>query len=140
MLKEEKMTIKCEIINLISCKESLESIIKLNINQLNIHNKLKNENDEKNKTDGKDVLSSNIWTKPNELFIYELMVIDSNKAANNICNQLFSLFNINTEGDNNNNETINEIKNRNKNNKTINTYKTVENYATINNNYINQNK
>ena len=38
MLKEEKITTKNELINLISCKESLESIIKLNINQLNIHN------------------------------------------------------------------------------------------------------
>ena len=33
MLKEEKITTKNELINLISCKESLESIIKLNINQ-----------------------------------------------------------------------------------------------------------
>ena len=43
MLKEEKLTIKYELINLISCKESLESIIKLNINQLNIYNKLNNK-------------------------------------------------------------------------------------------------
>ena len=42
MLKEEKMTIKYELINLISCKESLESIIKLNVIQLNIHSKLNN--------------------------------------------------------------------------------------------------
>ena len=142
MLKEEKMTIKCEIINLISCKESLESIIKLNINQLNIHNKLKTENEDKNKNNEKENTTNNLWAKPNELFIYELMVIDSKKAANNICNQLFNLFNINIEGGNDNNDTINIVKNRNKNNKTINTYKTVENYNLINNNYnyINQNK
>ena len=137
MLKEEKMTIKYELINLISCKESLESIIKLNINQLNIHNKLNNVN-AKNNNPNDESQNNNIWTKPNELFIYELKVIDSEKAANNICNQLFILFNIDDRD--NNNEAIN-VKNRNnKNNKTINSYKTVDNYSNINNNCINQNK
>ena len=139
MLKEEKMTIKYELINLISCKESLESIIKLNINQLNIHNKLINEKEEKNKNNDEENQNINIWTKPNELFIYELMAIDSRKAANSICNQLFNLFNINNEGENKNNETINEINNRNfKKNKTINSNKTVDNYN-FNINDINQN-
>ncbi len=139
MLKEEKMTTKYELINLISCKESLESIIKLNINQLNIHNKLKNDNVQ-NKNPLEESQSNNKWTKPNELFIYELMVIDSQKAANNICNQLFNLFNINDEDNNiiNNNQTINGIKNRN--NKKINSFKTVDSNSTINQNYVNQNK
>ena len=146
MLKEEKMSVKYELINLISCKESLESIIKLNVNQLNIHNKINNENE--NKGEENILKNSNIWTKPNELFIYELMVIDSHKAANSICNQLFNVFNINSEGDssNNNNNDILGIKKRNSktnNNNTFNSYKTAENYSVINNNnnnYINQNK
>ena len=137
MLKEEKMTIKYELINLISCKESLESIIKLNISQLNIHNKLNNENI-KNNNPNEESQSNNIWTKPNELFIYELMAIDPQKAAYNICNQLFNLFNIN-DGEKSN-ESIN-IKNRNnKNNKTINSYKSVDHCSTNKNNCINQNK
>ena len=162
MLKEEKMTIKNELINLISCKESLDSIIKLNSNQLNIHNKINTDNEEKNKNENENGNNENgnenenednntqttniIWTKPSELFIYELIAIDSHKAANNICNQLFSLFNINVEGENNNsnnnnNNELGGIKNRNnKNNKTINTYKTVDNCSSFNNNYINQNK
>ena len=142
MLKEEKMTIKYELINLISCKESLESIIKLNINQLNIHNKINNENE--NKEEENILKNSNMWTKPNELFIYELMAIDSHKAANNICNQLFNVFNINVEGENNNNnELLSGIKKRNSknyNNNTFNSYKTADNYSTFNKNYINQNK
>ena len=141
MLKEEKMTIKYELINLISCKESLESIIKLNVNQLNIHNKLNNENGEKNKDEENiNLQSQNNWTKPSELFIYELMVIDPEKAANNICNQLFTIFNIKSEEENNI-EIKGVIKNRNnKNNKSFNIYKTVDNYSSNNNNYINQNK
>ena len=145
MLKEEKMTTKCELINLISCKESLDSIIKLNINQLNIHNKINTENEEKNKNEENNTQANNIiWTKPSDLYIYELMAVDSHKAANNICNQLFGLFNINIEGENNNNnnnDLIGGVKNRNgKNNKTINTFKTVDNYGSFNTNYINQNK
>ena len=87
------MTIKYELLNLISCKESLESLIKLNINQLNIHNKLNDENT-KNKNHNEESQSNNIWSKPNELIICELMVLDSEKEDNNICNQLFNLFNI----------------------------------------------
>ena len=40
MLKEEKNKVKNELVNLISCKETLEQIIKLNINGLNILNKI----------------------------------------------------------------------------------------------------
>ena len=142
MLKEEKMSIQYELINLISCKESLESIIKLNANQLNIHNKINNEN--QNKEEENALKNSNIWTKPNELFIYELMVIDSHKAANNICNQLFNIFNINNEGDNSNNISdtmgIKKRNSKNFNNNTFNSYKTADNYSVFNNNYINQNK
>ena len=142
MLKEEKMTTKLELINLISCKESLESIIKLNINQLNIHNKLNNENEEKNKEEEDiNLQSHNNWTKPSELYVYELMVIDPEKAANSICNQLFTVFNIKNLEENNN-EIGARAKNRNnKNNKTFNSYKTVDNnYTSYNNNYVNQNK
>ena len=43
MLKEEKGAVKVELINLISCKETLEQIIKININNLNIYNKALNK-------------------------------------------------------------------------------------------------
>ena len=129
MLKEEKLTIKYELINLISCKESLESIIKLNINQLNIYNKLNNER-YKDKNEGNSLMNSNIWIKPSELFIYELSIIDSKKAASNITNQLFNVFNINTSGEDEekvNNKFFYDIKP--KNNKILNFFKTSNAYC-----------
>ncbi len=57
MLKEEKIIIKNELINLISCKETLEQVIKLNINSLNIHykinNKRNNDSNNENETNNK---------------------------------------------------------------------------------------
>jgi len=138
MLKEEKMTIKYELINLISCKESLESIIKLNINQLNIHNKISVEKS-KNKSQENDdeensTRNNNIWTKPSELFIYELMVIDSHKAAKNICEQLFNVFNITVDEENPNLISTVNFRNKKKINKS-NYFKTTtdENFNTYNN-------
>ena len=144
MLKEEKNTTKYELINLISCKESLESIIKLNINQLNIHNnkKVKNNNsnskentidinnNNENENDNEE-FENNKWTKPNELFIYELQIIDSYKAAKTIANQLFNVFDINIED-----EEINNSKISKNNNNYENKYNTID----INNNSLINNK
>ena len=98
MLKEEKNIVKSQLINLISCKETLEQIIKININGLDIHNKMnKKEKNEKNiEENGKE--NNYKWTKPIDLYIYELYVIDPKKAANNLCNDLFDLFNLNNDG------------------------------------------
>ena len=106
MLKEEKIIIKNELINLISCKETLEQVIKLNINSLNIHYKINNKrnNDSNNENE-----ANNKWTNDIKLYIYELNIIDTEKASNNICNELFDLFNLNSY-DNNNND-INGLKN-----------------------------
>ena len=108
MLKEEKNTTKYELINLISCKESLESIIKLNINQLNIHNNKQAKNNNSNEKGNTEIdneneeTENNKWTKPNELFMYELQAIDPYKAAKIICSQLFNVFDINIEEEENN--------------------------------------
>ena len=108
MLKEEKNTTKYELINLISCKESLESIIKLNINQLNIHNNKQAKNNNSNEKGNTEIdneneeAENNKWTKPNELFMYELQAIDPYKAAKIICSQLFNVFDINIEEEENN--------------------------------------
>ena len=138
MLKEEKNTTKNELINLISCKESLESIIKLNINQLNIHKNNQEQNkDHDTKNIDNVVIENNKWNKPNELYMYELEVIDSNKAAKLICNQLFNVFNIKnyTEEDNiGNNDDINKKKSKKHRNKNksndfiINSYNSIDDY------------
>ena len=110
MLKEEKNTTKYELINLISCKESLESIIKLNINQLNIHNNKQAKNNNSNEKGNTQIdneneeTENNKWTKPNELFMYELQAIDPYKAAKIICSQLFNVFDINIEEEEENNK------------------------------------
>ena len=112
MLKEEKNTTKYELINLISCKESLESIIKLNINQLNIHNNKQAKNNNSNEKGNTEIdneneeTENNKWTKPNELFMYELQAIDPYKAAKIICSQLFNVFDINIEEEVENNKNI----------------------------------
>ena len=93
MLKEEKNTIKNELINLISCKETLEQIIKFNINSLNIHYKINNK---RNNNSNNESENNNKWTKAIELYKYEFNVIDAQKASNNLCNELFDLFNINS--------------------------------------------
>ena len=130
MLKEEKNTTQYELINLISCKESLESIIKLNINQLNIHNN--NTKEKNNEINNSNDNENNKWDKPNELFFYELQIVNSNKAAKIICNQLFNVFNINIDVE----ENKKIIHNKNKSNKNIviNSYNTIEDYSFINNN------
>ena len=110
MLKEEKNTTKYELINLISCKESLESIIKLNINQLNIHNNKQAKNNNSNEKGNTEIdneneeTENNKWTKPNELFMYELQTLDPYKAAKIICSQLFNVFDINIEEEEENNK------------------------------------
>ena len=127
MLKEEKNTTKYELINLISCKESLESIIKLNINQLNIHNNKQAKNNNSNEKGNTEIdneneeTENNKWTKPNELFMYELQAIDPYKAAKIICSQLFNVFDINieeeVENNKNNKDNFNTIDDYSFNNK-----------------------
>ena len=117
MLKEEKNTVKMLLINLISCKETLEQIIKLNINSLNIHNKMINNKNDKNKKQSTNNIN-NKWSNPINLYIYELNIIDPKKAAKNICNELFNLFNLTNDGSKkdiifNKNLSIDKKKNKN---------------------------
>jgi hypothetical protein len=111
MMKEDKNIIKNNLINLISCKETLEQIIKLNINSLNIHNKTfkKNENDNNNNN------NNNKWLTPIDLYIFELNIIDIKKAANNICNELFDLFGLKNDGTKK--DSVNKNKSLDKNRK-----------------------
>ena len=135
MLKEEKNTTKYELINLISCKESLESIIKLNINQLNIHNNKQAKNNNSNEKGNTEIdneneeTENNKWTKPNELFMYELQAIDPYKAAKIICSQLFNVFDINIEE---------EEEENNKNNKD--NFNTIDDYSFNNKSKISKGK
>jgi hypothetical protein len=134
MMKEDKNIIKNNLINLISCKETLEQIIKLNINSLNIHNKTfkKNENDNNNNN------NNNKWLTPIDLYIFELNIIDIKKAANNICNELFDLFGLKNDGTKKDSVSKNKSLDKNrKNNINLNYYYNPNSESNYINNEIN---
>ena len=118
MLNEEKNSTNKEIINLISYKETLDTIIKMNIH--NIHNKIKNEInkiDDKNEQDNKDnILSNNKWSKPIKLYLYELLILDPISLAKSLSDSIFSIFDLNNSNvilNNDNNYNTDELDNEN---------------------------
>ena len=139
MLKEEKLSINDELINIISYKESLECVNKNNIlnmikkknlkNNINIENNYNLNNDEENEFE--DNLTMN-------LYLYELSIIDPNKAANKIFEELYDSFRIigfNNNKRNRNNASFitNDITstNNSKNNTNINFYPNNKDMHTI---------
>ena len=98
MLKEEKLTIKEELINLISEKESFEEILKMNISNVSL----------KDEGIKKFSLVKQASIKEIELFPYEIMNIDLNKASNYITDNIIEIFEIsNLANVNNNNNKFN---------------------------------
>ena len=77
MMKEEKRTVNNEIIELISKKETVDSLVKSSLINLNENINYNNNN----------------ITLP-EIQEYELNFIDTNKIAKNICDELYELFDI----------------------------------------------
>ena len=78
MMKEEKRTVNNEIIELISKKETVDSLVKsslINLNENIIYN------------------NNNNVVLP-EIQEYELNFIDTNKISKNICDELYELFDI----------------------------------------------
>ena len=95
MLKEEKLSINDELINIISYKESLECINKNNIINMikkkNLKNNINNENSNNLNDDEEKDFEDNISIK---IYLYELSIIDPNKAANKIYEELYDYFRI----------------------------------------------
>ena len=93
MLKEEKNTVNNELVNYISCKETMESIIKINIKSLTITDQNINSNeDESNKS---------YWSEIINLYNYEFYYIDAEKTSKIICDEISDLLNINKQSDGN---------------------------------------
>ena len=88
MLKEEKNIIKLELVNYISCKESIDSVIKSNINSIliNINNYNNNSNKQNN-----NYLYENAWKEILELDSYELKYINPIACSQGIVNDIFGL-------------------------------------------------
>ena len=106
MMKEEKNTINTEIIELISCKETIDSIVKSSLHNLN--------NNGANNNIGKESDEENNINLP-ELYLYELNLVNSSKASKEICENIYDVFNLkNIDIDlnlNNNNITCNNNNN-----------------------------
>ena len=117
MLNEEKNCTNKELINLISYKETLDTIIKMNIH--NIHNKIKNEInkiDDNNNEKDNNIQTNNKWSKPIKLYLYELLILDPNSLAKSLSDSIFSIFDTNNSNvilNNDNNYNTDELDNEN---------------------------
>ena len=111
MLKEEKESTKRELINIISYKESLDTIIKLNLhnmikannsetttNNINSQHSISQNNINSNSKDLK-----NNWTEAIKLYLYEIYSLNSADIAKSLSDNIFSILDIN----NNNNLVLN---------------------------------
>ena len=90
MMKEEKLSINDELIDILSYKESLECI-----NKNNILNLIRNINSKNNINNLNKIINNNNQDDDEqqlELYLYELAIIDPNKAAIKICDELSDAF------------------------------------------------
>ena len=93
MIKEEKNTIKNELVNYISYKETLESIIKTNIHSILINvNNYNNNNIYKDYiNENKNSLCDNNWSEILQLYPYEFFYLNPIKCSVGITNDIFDL-------------------------------------------------
>ena len=98
MLNEDKICTDEDLVNLISCKESLDNIIKyisLNLNRciLNHFNNINSENIDTN-------ILLNLNRKANiEIYYYELSTLDINLTSIKLCKELFEIFDLNNRNE-----------------------------------------
>ena len=115
MLEEEKNSSNDELIDIISCKESIDNIIKIIITKLlNNKNGLK-QNDKDNNLNEEEI------DKPFDILIDELLSINSEKTSWRICEELYDIY----ELDKKNNNYINRSyipENKNKNKQVLNSH------------------
>ena len=123
MLKEEKIIIKEELIDIISYKETLESINKNNI--INLVKSINNQN-EKNDFNNKDII---------KIYFFEFEIIDMNIIPNKLYEELSSSFSL-IINNNNYKKNIYYTRSQSKEIYTIEIYDKKK----INNNNINNNK
>ena len=115
MMKEEKKIVSNEIIELISCKETIDSLVKTSLNSLNDFNNNFNSKNEKSDENEYSLDDNNNNIILPEIYSYELNLLDTNKTSKNICNELYDIFNIKSI-DINTNSNNKKIKNINNNN------------------------
>ena len=126
MMKEEKKNVNNEIIELISCKETIDSLVKTslhnlidfnnnnNINNNNYNNEIINKDEEIEENEFNLDENTNNIILP-EIYSYEISILDTNKISKNICNELYDIFNI-KKSQINKKVNTNKINNNNNNN------------------------
>lgn len=90
-VKGRKKTTNIQIIEIISCKESIDSLIKSCFN-----NNINNQNEEGEEC---NIIFPTIYP-------YEISILDTNKISKNICEELYDLLNIKINKFNNNNNIM----------------------------------
>ena len=111
MLRHEKLSVKNDIINLLSCKETIEALIKFNFSLIKNFNEILNDSsinefDDKNE----ELYNKNKWNEPIQVYLYEIQILNIEKTTNLLLiniSELFNIININ----NKNNSLFNIIKN-----------------------------
>ena len=111
MLKQEKLSVKNDIINLLSCKETIEALIKFNFYLIKNFNEILNDNsiDEFDDTNG-ELYNKNKWNEPIKIYFYEIQILNVEKISNLLLINIFELFNIISK-QNENNSLFNIVKN-----------------------------
>ena len=114
MMKEEKKIVNNEIIELISCKETIDSLVKTSLNNLNDSNNFNSKNEKSDENEYNSDENNNSIMLP-EIYSYELSLLDTNKTSKNISDELYDFFNIKSNDIHN----IKANTNTNDNNKNI---------------------
>ena len=124
MLKEEKDSTTNQLINIISCKESIDALIKFNHYLIKNYIKEKNENTESNEIiNDEEIYNKNKWEEPIHLFFYEICSLDSeqfSKGFNDIIIDIFDINNMPIFNKQKNNLELSEMTSRKKGNNNLN--------------------
>ena len=95
MLKEEKMSTKNELINIISCKESIDALIKFNHYLIKNYKEM-HKNNPNNNID-KEIYYTNKWTKPILIYFYEMSIINIDQFSNGFNDIILDIYDINNK-------------------------------------------
>ena len=104
MLKEEKLSSTNELINIISCKESIDALIKFNhylIKNYSKENTDNNKNNENNNTindknNDEEIYKKNKWVEPVPLLFYEICSLDSEQFSVGFNDIIIDIYDINS--------------------------------------------
>ena len=95
MLKEEKISTKNELINIISCKESIDALIKFNHYLIKNYKEM-HKNNPNNNID-KEIYYTNKWTKPILIYFYEMSIINIDQFSNGFNDIILDIYDINNK-------------------------------------------